>query len=181
MRTSHLTIITLVAFAIGLAIGMALQKTYFPCVELPVVTIQRDTVTVTDTLRRNVPVPTIRYRTRTDTVRIEISPADGKGRPIDPTIPDTGRSAARGPQIDVELPIESKVYQTPEYRAVVSGFRPNLDSMEVYRKTHTVREVVTKVQRPAWALSLGGGVGYTTDRRIVPHIGATLGWVIWSK
>lgn len=183
VKTSVLAIAVLVAFGIGIAIGMSLQRTYYPCVELPVVTVERDTVFVTDTVRNDVPVPQIKYRTRTDTVRIEISPQDGTGRPVGPDTPaDTGKSNS-GQQIDVQLPIEAKVYQTDDYRAVVSGFRPSLDSMEVYRKAQTIRETVTKVQtiRPRWVLTAGGGVGYTTERQVVPHVGITLGWAIWSS
>lgn len=164
-----------------MAMGALFHKQYYPCVDMGVVTIERDTVVVMDTLRQDVPVPTIEYRTKRDTIRVKIKPENGTAVPVDPNTPDTTDEADSGQEIDVALPITAKVYQTPDYRAVVSGFRPSLDSMEVYRKTHTVRETVTKVQRPTWALSLGGGVGYTTDRRIVPHIGATLGWVIWSK
>lgn len=181
MKTSNVAFITLIAFAIGMVAGALFQKKYYPCVELPVVTVERDTVVVMDTVRQDVPVPTVEYRIKRDTIRVKINPADGTAVPVDPDTPDTVSEADSGQEIDVALPIEAKVYQTPDYRAVVSGFRPSLDSMEVYRKTHTVRETITKVQRPTWALSLGGGVGYTTDRRIVPHIGATLGWVIWSK
>lgn len=176
MKTSTFALCVLVALGVGLALGMALQRTYFPCVELPVVRIERDTVTVIDTLRQDRPIPRIEYRTKSDTIRVRIDAQDG-GRVVEPTdtVPlDT-------PTIDVELPITSKVYQGPNYRAVVSGFRPSLDSIEVYQRDRIVRETVTRVERPRWVLSIGGGVGYTTERKVVPHVGATLGWAIWSK
>lgn len=169
----------LVALGVGMALGMAIQRTYFPCVELPVVRIERDTVTVIDTLRQDRPVPRIEYRTKTDTIRVRIDGQDGTGQVVDPDTPDT---SDEGQQIDVELPITSKVYEQPNvYRAVVSGFRPSLDSIDVYQRDRIVRETVTKVERPRWVLSVGGGVGYTTERKVVPHVGATLGWAIWSK
>lgn len=181
MKTSNVAFITLIAFAIGMVAGALFHKQYYPCVELPVVTVERDTVVVMDTVRQDVPVPTVEYRTKRDTIRVKIKPADGTAVPVDPNTPDTTNEADSGQEIDVALPITAKVYQTPDYRAVVSGFRPSLDSMEVYKRTVHTREVVTKYKRPTWALTLGGGVGYTTDRRIVPHAGVTLGWVVWSK
>lgn len=180
--------ITLVAFAVGLVVGALFHRQYYPCMDLGVITVDRDTVIVTDTLRQDVPVPTIEYRTKRDTIRVKIKPAEGTAVPIDTKTPADTSEASRGQEtdtsgqeFDVVLPITSKVYKTTDYRAVVSGFRPSLDSMEVYRQDRTIRETVVKVQRPRWVLALGGGVGYTTDRRIVPHIGATLGWAVWSK
>lgn len=183
MKTSNIAFITLIAFAVGLILGAAFHRVYFPCVELPVVTIERDTVVVTDTLRKDVPVPRIEYRTKYDTVRIKISPQDGTGRPIDTKTPDSTKEDDSGQEIDVQLPISAKVYQTDDYRAVVSGWRPSLDSMEVYRKTNTVRETITKVNtiRPRWVLTAGVGAGYTAERQIAPHLGITFGWAIWSK
>lgn len=183
MKTSNVALITLIAFAVGIVLGAALQRTYYPCVELPVVNIQRDTVLVLDTVRQDRPVPQIEYRTKTDTVRIKISPQDGIGVPIGPDTPDNPRKPDSGQEIDVALPITSKVYKSEDYRAVVSGFRPSLDSIEVYRKTNTIRETITKVNtvRPRWVLTAGGGIGYTTDRRIVPHVGLTLGFALWSR
>lgn len=183
VKTSVLALVGLVAFAIGVALGMALQRTYYPCVELPVVAIERDTVTILDTVPQNVPVPQIRYRIRVDTVTVEISPQGDTAVPIGPDTPKDSTKASTGQQIDIELPIASKVYATDDYRAVVSGFRPSLDSMEIYRRTEIVRETVTRVNtiRPRWVLTAGGGVGYTTDRRVVPHVGLTLGWAVWPR
>ena len=42
----------------------------------------------------------------------------------------------------VNLPRTQKVYQDSTYRAVVSGFAPNLDTITVYRKTQYINNTV---------------------------------------
>ncbi len=44
--------------------------------------------------------------------------------------------------IMVNLPRTQKVYQDSTYRAVVSGFAPNLDTITVYRKTQYINNTV---------------------------------------
>ena len=41
--------------------------------------------------------------------------------------------------VSVDIPITQKKYETEEYRAYVSGYEPNLDSIFLYRKTVTER------------------------------------------
>ena len=38
----------------------------------------------------------------------------------------------------VPLPITSKEYKTDDYRLSISGYKPNLDYIEVYRKTEYI-------------------------------------------
>ena len=56
--------------------------------------------------------------------------------------------------IYVPLPIQRKVYETDLYRAVVSGYRPNLDSMTIYHK----REIMQEKDR-LWGLGITAGYG----------------------
>lgn len=66
-------------------------------------------------------------------------------------------------KVPVLVPIERKVYSTPDYRAVISGFRPNLDSMEVFPRTKVVTQTIETV-KPAkrkWIqFGIGIGAGY---------------------
>ena len=86
---------------------------------------------------------------------------------------------------DTILIREQKVYADSTYTAYVSGYQPNLDSIEVYPKTVTkiitndITKTVTKVKKPKWAISVGGGVGY--NGKIEPYVGVNAGYVIWSK
>lgn len=70
-----------------------------------------------------------------------------------------------------QLPREAKVYQDSSYRAVVSGYRPSLDTISIYQRTMTV----TKVERvtipaPRWSWGVQAGVGATKDG-LGPYIG----------
>lgn len=105
----------------------------------------RDTVTITDTVRDTVLKP---YRVeviRHDTLWFPLL-ADGYTEDSD--IRDS---------FPVVLPIERKEYKTDEYRAIASGFRPNLDFMETYNKVQTIT-ITPKTKR--WGLGLHAGYGY---------------------
>lgn len=60
---------------------------------------------------------------------------------------------------------EQAVYEDSLYRAWVSGYRPRLDSIEVYPRTvtHTVTNDIyhaTVAKRKRWGLGLQAGYGY---------------------
>ena len=56
----------------------------------------------------------------------------------------------------VPLPITSKEYKTDDYRLSISGYKPNLDYIEVYRKT----EYITKTISPRrWGIGVMAGYG----------------------
>jgi hypothetical protein len=58
----------------------------------------------------------------------------------------------------VTIPIAQCEYRDSTYRAWVSGYMAQLDSIEVYAKTTTV----TKMNRSRWGLGVTGGVGCTS-------------------
>lgn len=126
--------------------------------------VRTDTVIVRDTIRESIPVPVVRTVVRYDTVRVALPAGD--------SLP--GDSTA------VVLPIERKTYETEDYRAVVEGYKPSLVEMEVYRQSAVVTNTVVQTKRPRWALTVGPGVGYG-PRGIQPYIGASFGFVLWSK
>ena len=63
----------------------------------------------------------------------------------------------------VRLPIESKHYEGEYYEAWVSGYEPNLDSINVYNRT-----IVPKPKR--WSIGVQGGLGIT-PKGIQPYLG----------
>ena len=79
----------------------------------------------------------------------------------------------------VEIPIERKVYQEDSlYRAVVSGYRVNLDSLIIYNTTTTV--TVTKVERvqpKRWrfGVTIGPSVLTTQAGSVYAGLGASIG------
>lgn len=103
--------------------------------------LRRDTVTVTDTIVREIPVPRTVTVVRIDTCYLS-SPTD--------TI-----------RIPVAVPIERKTYTTPDYRAVVEGYRPSLVEMQVYQKQQTITQttpISNKSKR--WGIGIQAGYGY---------------------
>lgn len=115
-----------------------------------------DTVVVRDTVRETVLVPKIRYLTRVDTVLLLV-PGD--------TV-----------KVPVLVPISRKVYEGEDYRAVVSGFRASLDTLDIFRKTQTVTNtVVQRVEVPGkpkrWGIGVSAGYALT-PQGMKPYIGA---------
>lgn len=70
--------------------------------------------------------------------------------------------------IDVEIPITQRRYDGDTYRAWVSGFRPNLDSIEVYNTTTTIKQPAPKRKR--WGLGVQAGYGYGKNG-MQPYVG----------
>lgn len=126
-------ILYLVIFLIGAVAGMWLHWQRNPYREVTV--IQRDTVVRVDTVREYCPVEIRKEVTDTmlivlkDTVRVK----------------DT---------LYISLPRERKIYASEDYYAEVSGYRPSLDYLEVYRKTEVVTERLSPVRKKN-TLSIG--------------------------
>lgn len=81
----------------------------------------------------------------------------------------------------VQLPKERKEYSGKDYRAVVSGFQPSLDLIQVFPETKVVTRTISvpSRKRSHFALSLQAGYGITIqDNRItpLPYIGAGLSY-----
>lgn len=89
--------------------------------------VKGDTIRVRDTIVDIVLMPVKETLKRTDTVYLPII--------VDTTTDRT----VEGDSVPVLIPITSKEYKTDDYRAVVSGYKPSLDSMEVYRE----KEIIT--------------------------------------
>lgn len=62
--------------------------------------------------------------------------------------------------VPVRIPIESKTYQDSTYRAVVSGYRASLDTIQVYpiHTYTTITNIITKQKR--FNIGVQAGVGY---------------------
>lgn len=121
---------------------------------------RKDTVVVRDTVRETVLVPKVRYLTRVDTVLLPV-PGD--------TV-----------EVPVLVPISRNVYEGEDYRAVVSGFRASLDTLDIFRKTQTVTNtVVQRVEVPGkpkrWGIGVSAGYALT-PQGVKPYIGAGISY-----
>lgn len=120
-----------------------------------------DTLTQRDTIRDSIPYPV--YETVIQTVP-EMFPVyitlDG----------DTVREP-----IFVPVKISQKEYLTDDYHAWVSGYNPNLDSINLFRKTIYVKE---KIKARRWGIGVIGGYGIG-KHGLSPYVGIGGVYKIW--
>ena len=130
--------------------------------------VQRDTIVLRDTIR--IPGPRPSSVVTQGTILLALQDALI-------STPDTLRSRDT---IYVHLPREVKTYCDSSYRAVVSGFRPSLDEIEIYQRTKVVTE--TRVLRSSPWVTIGPsiGVGIATDGRAYPFLGVSATIPLWS-
>ena len=121
-------------FLLGWYVGKRMERAKFPDISERV-----DTLLVRDTLvwEKPFPVEVIKWKTTTEYLPVH-----------DTTIVRDS--------VLVDVPIERKVYKEDStYYAVVSGFRPSLDTLEVYKETVYVEKVrtVTSYKPFSWTVS----------------------------
>lgn len=71
--------------------------------------------------------------------------------------------------VEVELPIEQKVYSDSLYKAWVSGFDARLDSIYIYQPTRYIT-IKTTEQQSRWSWGVQAGMGIT-PKGLQPYIG----------
>lgn len=133
------------AFLIGRRVGRNGQE--------ETIITQVDTLVIRDTIRINEPV--IVERRVVDTMTIEV--------PDYLVVHDTAY---------VNLPREEVEYRDTSYRAVVSGFLPRLEEIEIYRQDRVVTIETTRTikERSHWGLGVQAGAGISTQG-LVPYVG----------
>lgn len=80
----------------------------------------------------------------------------------------------------IALPITQKEYKKDSlYRVLVSGYKPNLDYIEVYPKTVTTtitNDIYHKNTRWGIGFSAGYGIGIANPIKVIPFIGISLNY-----
>lgn len=112
--------------------------------------IKRDTITIIK------PQPVIRY--------------------VDRIVRDTLYNTDSVPVL-VDVPIEVKVYQDSNYRAVISGYKPELDSIYIFNKNqiHTINKTTYKTKK--WNVSPSVGLGYGIyHKKIDMYVGFSINY-----
>lgn len=174
----------LVIFALGGVVGCQMHAHFNPVNAVPLIG-KSDTIVSRETIRVNVPFPviedagkiTVKPHTNSDTAKI-VSNSPGGGNVPRETIKDD--TPVLQPSGDLDIPITRKTYTGADFKAVVSGWRPSLDSMTVYPKTTTIttEKIVYKPSR--FAITAGVTYGYD-GQRWRPVVGLTAGYVIFSR
>lgn len=119
---------------------------------------QTDTITIIkrDTITIIKPQPVIRYRDR--------------------IIRDTLYSIDSIP-VFINVPIETKVYADSNYRAVISGYKPELDSIYIFNRNQIqyINKITYKTKRINFSPSIGFGYGMF-NKRIDMYVGFSIGY-----
>lgn len=136
---------------------------------------QRDTVVVTiyDTVRYIAPEPKSAKVVGVKISRMALSKRDStEGRGLD-------SSAVECDSAEVIVPIEQKVYEDSAYRAYISGYMPNLDSLIITMPQQTV---YIREKKRSWdvGLQIGYGINVASGVRFSPYIGIGVTYRLFS-
>ena len=74
----------------------------------------------------------------------------------------------------IPVPITQKEYRTEDFRLSISGYKPNLDYIEIYRKTEQITKVVDR--RFGIGITAGYGIG---RNGLSPYVGIGGFYRIW--
>lgn len=80
------------------------------------------------------------------------------------------------------VPREEVEYRDSSFRAVVSGFLPRLEEMEIYQKERVVTIETTRTilkEQSRWALSVSAGYGVSTAG-LAPYIGVGVSYNLFT-
>lgn len=84
----------------------------------------------------------------------------------------------------ITVPIERKIYKDSTYAATITGYRVELESMEVFPKTITQtitqKEIAHKYVPKRWGLGVCVGYGVTGDFRLSPFVGIGVNYNLFS-
>lgn len=79
----------------------------------------------------------------------------------------------------VIVPFTQKTYETDDYKAWVSGYEPELDSI-IYRRTETVTNTLyLDKKRRRWGVMVGVGAGISHKGTVTPMVGVMIGYKIF--
>lgn len=118
-------------------------------------------VTVVDSVKKSFPVPVDSFVVRYITKSL-------------PVARDSATKQLGNDSVKVQIPISQKVYEDTLYRAYVSGYEPNLDSITIkQRTTYITRTIRDKESRFRIGLQAGYGL---TPKGMMPYVGVGLSY-----
>lgn len=153
MKTKNIIILSACLLIAGIVAGWFVRKGVSER-DTQETVVLLDTLVVRDTVRERYPVYI--ERTVTDTMLVALTDTM--------TVSDT---------VYVRLPREQRIYRDTNYAVWLSGFRPSLDSIEVYPSTRYITKTVYRDSRK-WGIGIqsGYGIGLNGGKVTgVPYIG----------
>lgn len=178
MKKSGLVIVALILCTVFFYLGRRCQSGVVIPNSEPVVV---DSTTTESTIPDL--APTIRdsvvVRYRYEVIPITQPPeAEDTAQSVILPAPDTLTVVERGDSAEVIIPITQKVYETPDYRAYISGYRATMDSIFIRQQTTTIRiREPTKPKRFSIGLQVGYGM---TPKGFQPYAGVGVSVNLWS-
>ena len=123
---------------------------------------------------------------RTDTLRIRDTILVDRPVPVEVRVVDTmlvvvTDTIRLSDTVYLRLPREIKQYEDSLYRAQVSGYRPELDWIEVYPQRMVVTRNIFVDSRKRWGIGIQAGYGaYISGGqvRLAPFLGVGISWSI---
>lgn len=102
------------------------------------------------------------------------------------TIIDTLPLAIDSSKVEVIIPIEKKVYKDTIYKdkdtinikAVISGYKANLDTLDI--EIYKVKQIINKVSVKPKKFIVGPQIGITYDGKLKPFIGIGISYNLFS-
>lgn len=116
-----------------------------------------------------------------DTIRIE-KPVPKFIKKIDTLLVQTKDTIRLNDTLYLALPREQKTYKDKNYQAWISGYRPELDSIHIFRNTQqiiTSTTIQNKQKTRRWGIGIQAGYGLTMHHNIIkptPYIGVGLSY-----
>ena len=135
----------------------------------PTYDVVRDTVIYNDTIPYYRPIPKdsliVRYRTDI----LPVANKASKGYDNNDSLLSQSVEQVGGDSAAVVITITQKVYEDNAYKAWVSGYEPQLDSIFVYQKTQVINNYIREKPK-RWGIGLQIGYG-CTGKELHPYIG----------
>lgn len=174
-----------VVFAIGGVVGCQTHAHFNPVDAVPLIG-KSDTITIRDTVDVLVPYPvnvqpsgvvTVTPAKPSDTAKIASNTPNGVNVSRETIKDDT---PVLQPSGDLDIPITKKTYRGPDFYAVVSGWRPSLDSLQVFPKTTTITNTQPVRKRSVISITVGPTALYD-GKELRGGIGVTAGFTILAR
>lgn len=147
----------LLCISVILNIVLYLEHSSFRCEKV----CDTTKVTVVDSVKKSFPVSVDSFVVRYITKSLPIAS-------------DSATKQLRSDSVKVQIPISQKVYEDTLYRAYISGYEPNLDSITIKQRTtyitHTIRDKESRFR-----IGLQAGYGLT-PKGMQPYFGVGLSY-----
>jgi hypothetical protein len=184
-RTILIIAAALVIFAIGGVVGCQAHAHFNPVDAVPLIG-KSDTIVKRDTIRVVIKEPakvedagtiSVTPHKASDTVKIASNTNNGGNVPRE-TIKDD--KPILQPSGNIDIPITRKTYSGPDFYAVVSGWRPSLDSLQVFPKITTITNIQPVRKRSVISITVGPTALYD-GKQLRSGIGVTAGFTILAR